>query len=462
MSLATHQEDLFALDQNPPDPGSNAELPACLDVGPPPAGWPQAPGPEVYTGLIGDIVAALAPHTEADPVAILAQSLVAAGAVIGRGAHFAVEATRHHPNEYVLLVGESAKARKGSSWDHVARLLNTTDPGFATRTSTGLSSGEGLVWALRDPAGADPGAPDPRLLVVEAEFATVLKMTSRDVNTLSPVLRSAWDGRPLALLTRTAPARASAAHLAVIGHITAYHQPGAGQHSCPVPDRAFACDPSAPSVVRSCATPILTPNATTVLNQPGAQHSSGPSPTTPMPRCPLRSRGRRPFPDENAPCRSRTTTRRPDPARTSGTQQYRHRHARRRFHLPGLQSRDPTSEGPPGNLRLPPSCRTNVRHGTTGACPSPHSRRQRSCWRVADVPGRPLDVTPTLAGATVHHATAPRGRGNTPCRHVDFHRHGTCCPCSRFAGLLLWRRRQSADRQRHTGLLQRTHSGWNF
>ena len=35
------------------------------------------------------------------------------------------------------------------------------------------------------------------------------------------MLRSAWDGRPLALLTRTAPARATAAHIAIIGHITA-------------------------------------------------------------------------------------------------------------------------------------------------------------------------------------------------------------------------------------------------
>ena len=195
--------------------------PASLAVGAPPPGWPAAPGPEAYTGLLGDIVGALAPHTEADPVAVLAQALVAAGAVIGRGAHFAVEATLHHPNEYVLLVGESAKARKGSSWDHVARLMGAADPGFAARTSTGLSSGEGLVWALRDPAGTDPGASDPRLLVVEPEFASVLKSTGRDVSTLSPVLRSAWDGRPLALLTRTAPARARAAHLAVIGHITA-------------------------------------------------------------------------------------------------------------------------------------------------------------------------------------------------------------------------------------------------
>ncbi len=188
---------------------------------PPPPGWPDPPRPAAYQGLAGAVVEAIAPHTEADPVAILAQLLVAAGSAIGRGAHVAVEATRHHPNEFVVLVGDSAKARKGSSWDHVARLMVRAQPGFASRCATGLSSGEGLVWALRDPDGTDPGARDHRLLVVEPEFAAVLKATARDVNTLSPVLRSAWDGRPLALLTRTAPARASAPHLSVIGHITA-------------------------------------------------------------------------------------------------------------------------------------------------------------------------------------------------------------------------------------------------
>ncbi|MGO9977547.1 MAG: hypothetical protein ACLP01_33095 [Solirubrobacteraceae bacterium] len=33
-------------------------------------------------------------------------------------------------------------------------------------------------------------------------------------------MRSGWDGRPLQILTRTAPARASTAHITVIGHIT--------------------------------------------------------------------------------------------------------------------------------------------------------------------------------------------------------------------------------------------------
>jgi hypothetical protein len=186
-----------------------------------PVGWPEPPDDRVYDGLVGELVHAIAPHTEADPIAILAQLLIAAGAAIGRGAHYRIEATRHHPNEFVVLVGDSAKARKGSSWDHVARVLEQAQPGFARLLRTGLSSGEGLVWAVRDPTGADPGPPERRLLVVEPEFASVLKQSSRDINTLSPVLRSAWDGRPLAVLTRTAPARATDAHIAVIGHITA-------------------------------------------------------------------------------------------------------------------------------------------------------------------------------------------------------------------------------------------------
>ena len=186
-----------------------------------PAGWPDPPDPAAWRGMAGAIAEAVAPHTEADPVAVLAQLLVGAGAIIGREAWLQIEATRHHPNEFAVLVGDSAKARKGSSWDHVERTLGRADSSFAARVRTGLSTGEGLIWAARDPNGADPGAADARLLVVEPEFVTVLKATGRDINTLSPVLRAAWDGRPLALLTRTAPVRASAAHVAVVGHITA-------------------------------------------------------------------------------------------------------------------------------------------------------------------------------------------------------------------------------------------------
>ena len=204
---------LSLLDQPPePDPAAGA-LPA-------PAGWPAPPDRAAYHQLLGQIVATIAPHTEADPVAILTQLLVAFGAAAGRGAYFEVEATRHYPNEFMLLVGDSSKARKGSSWDHVRRLIAAVDPTIARRILTGLSSGEGLIWAVRDPTTGDPGHADQRLLVIEPEFASVLKASAREISTLSPTLRSAWDGRPLAILTRTAPARASSAHISLIGHIT--------------------------------------------------------------------------------------------------------------------------------------------------------------------------------------------------------------------------------------------------
>jgi len=207
---------IVSLFDQPPQHGP----PRALPLPPPPTDWPLPPDPVAYHGLPGQIVNRIAPHTEADPAAILTQLLVCCGALIGPGAFYQVEATKHHPNEFVVLVGDSAKARKGSSFDHVARLLAQADPAFTSRLTTGLSSGEGLIWAVRDPQGHDPGAADKRLLVIEPEFATVLKATGRELSTLSPTLRSAWDGRPLALLTRTAPARVTQAHISIIGHIT--------------------------------------------------------------------------------------------------------------------------------------------------------------------------------------------------------------------------------------------------
>jgi len=207
---------LSLLDQ-PPEPEDPERADSTL---PAPTGWPAPPGPVAYHGLIGEIVRRLEPETEADPVAVLAQLLVAFGTAVGRGAYFQIEATRHHPHEFLPLVGDSSRARKGTSWDHARRVICEADPTTAERILTGLSSGEGLVWAVRDPTTQDPGVIDRRLLALEPEFASVLKSASREISTLSPTLRSAWDGRPLQLLTRTAPARASAAHISLIGHIT--------------------------------------------------------------------------------------------------------------------------------------------------------------------------------------------------------------------------------------------------
>jgi hypothetical protein len=53
------------------------------------------------------------------------------------------------------------------------------------------------------------------------EFANVLRVLERQGNRLSSVVRDAWDGRVLRTLTRTTSAKATGAHISIVGHITA-------------------------------------------------------------------------------------------------------------------------------------------------------------------------------------------------------------------------------------------------
>src|SRR5262245_9828570 len=53
--------------------------------------WPDPPAEEAFFGLVGDIVRAIEPHSEADPVALLVQILIAFGSLIGRTAYFLAE-----------------------------------------------------------------------------------------------------------------------------------------------------------------------------------------------------------------------------------------------------------------------------------------------------------------------------------------------------------------------------------
>jgi len=66
----------------------------------------------------------------------------------------------------------------------------------------------------------DEGVTDKRLLVVETEFASTLRVLQRDGNSLSPVTRLAWDSGDLSTLTRNNPLRATGAHIGIIGHVT--------------------------------------------------------------------------------------------------------------------------------------------------------------------------------------------------------------------------------------------------
>ena len=202
------------------------------------APWPKLDTTALY-GLPGEIVTRLEPHTEADPVAILAQLLVMFGNIIGSSPYHLVEATKHHTNLFATLVGKTAKGRKGTSLDHVRSLFTCIeDPWINNRIMSGLSSGEGVITNVRDrtekrepikekgkvidyqTAISDDGIKDKRLMIVESELASALKVMRREGNNLSPIIRQAWDNGNLQVLTKNTPVRATGAHVSIIGHIT--------------------------------------------------------------------------------------------------------------------------------------------------------------------------------------------------------------------------------------------------
>jgi hypothetical protein len=104
----------------------------------------------------------------------------------------------------------------------------------------GLSRGEGLIWAVRDhitrheairekgnkatgdyqDVEIDAGVCDKRLLVFESEFASPLQVMAREGNTLSVVMRQAWDTGDLYTMSKNSPATATGAHVSIVGHIT--------------------------------------------------------------------------------------------------------------------------------------------------------------------------------------------------------------------------------------------------
>ena len=230
-------QDAADLHVDDPEEWLRHHLPAPTRGGTEP--WPAAMNKAAYHGLSGRVVEAIAPHTEADPVALLMQFLLFFGNAIGRGPYYQVESDKHRTNLFQASVGRTAKARKGTSAGRIRWVFEIADWGWtSSRVHSGMSSGEGLIWAVRDPITTreregkgskaryveretDAGVTDKRLMVMESEFAGALRVMERHGNTLSRVLRDAWDGAKLSALTKNSPAHATGAHVSIGGHITA-------------------------------------------------------------------------------------------------------------------------------------------------------------------------------------------------------------------------------------------------
>lgn len=186
------------------------------EVAPTIAQWPSPIGDTALIGIAGDVVRLVEPCSEADPAALLLQFLVGFGNLIGRYAHYRVESDDHHTAEYVVIVGESSKARKGTSWGRIQYVLSLADKEWvANCLVSGVGSGEALIDEV---AAQDHGR---RRLIIEGEFARVLNVLQRDGSTMSPILRATWDSGAAAIHTRTQKhVKVTDGHLSLIAHIT--------------------------------------------------------------------------------------------------------------------------------------------------------------------------------------------------------------------------------------------------
>lgn len=189
--------------------------------------------PAALTGLVGDVVDAFDPYTEADRASVATAYLAGYGNAVGRGPYCEADGAEHHCNLFVGQVGATSSGRKGTGTARGLMPVKLAAPDWGeTQIISGLTSGEGLIHAVRDAAQGhaatkknapppDPGVTDKRLCVYEPELSRVLRVGTREGNSLMPLLRLAWDAGRLATMAKTCGETATGAHVTLIAHIVA-------------------------------------------------------------------------------------------------------------------------------------------------------------------------------------------------------------------------------------------------
>lgn len=214
-----------------------AALPAAGDDGLQPLAPPRMPDIG-FPPLVREIVDAACATSEAHPVAVAANVIAFFSCLIGRGVHQRIGDAVIHCRPFTIIAGKSGKARKGTAEHTVREIYKQADAVLRNKLNNddrlrihagGVSTGEGIAWAIRDPRdadengkGADAGVNDKRLLVIESEFDNLLSQLRRENNTLSATVRNLFDGRDMEPLTKTSQTRATRPHVVIIGHITGH------------------------------------------------------------------------------------------------------------------------------------------------------------------------------------------------------------------------------------------------
>ena len=177
---------------------------------------------QLFQTSLGKSILKICEDVEASPIAILTQLLTMFGNVVGRSIYFPLNASSNlYSNIYTVVVGETSRGRKGTSYGVANKIIFESTEQYGKCCKVGLSTGEGIIHAIRNPTEEDNGVSDKRLLLTETEFARALEVIKRDKETTSSVLRDSWDSPPsIATLTKTNPSIASDPHIGFIGHIT--------------------------------------------------------------------------------------------------------------------------------------------------------------------------------------------------------------------------------------------------
>lgn len=189
------------------------------------------PFPELHDdalqGLAGQIVTGVEPYTEAHPAAILVQLLAEFGIRIGRTPHMFIANGEHPARINPLIIGKTSDGAKGTGYEVSRAVYDARVWSRPLTITSGLSSGEGLIEAVRDGTGTDPnakdfdeGVHDKRLLVVEPEFTSTLAVMERTSSILPRIVRQAYDGENVLRTMTRKPLTATEAHIGIIGHVT--------------------------------------------------------------------------------------------------------------------------------------------------------------------------------------------------------------------------------------------------
>lgn len=202
-----------------------------------PSEWVDEPRPEVFHGVLGEICRTIGPMTEADPMGILITGLVGLGNLFGAMPFVRIGQVKHPARLSAVIVGASSKARKGTATTEMQAVLDMIEPQEDTCWSRrcvvrggGMTSGEGLIEALRDghfvpkKGQKEPeyveGVADKRLFLVETEFGRVLSVMTREGSILGAILCQAWETAGTLTSLSRRQLSATGAHISILGHIT--------------------------------------------------------------------------------------------------------------------------------------------------------------------------------------------------------------------------------------------------